>query len=428
LLVIYQQCYLNENSIKMKITLTFIILISFFSNSFAQWNFYSTGVSQVQTSISAVDDNIAWVCGHLGVVCRTTNGGTSWTSSVVTPDSATLINIFAVDANTALVSAREFSPSVASVWKTTNGGGTWAQVFTQNSGEINGIKIFNGGSGFMVGDPVGGRWSLWRTTNSGTSWDSTGLYLQGTGLNGIENGFYTNGNNFWFGTGNGRIYHSSNSGSNWSFQSLGSQGIVSTWLNGTTGLTTTFGGVYRTTNNGANWTSIPAPGSGNQLAVTGAGSKFWMVTRGSVNIYTTTNNGDNWSSTFTQETKTDITISRTGSKIWIATVSDRVLYASASSYISTISSEIPGSFSLSQNYPNPFNPVTHFQFAVAEFGFVTLKVYDIMGKEIETIVSENLQPGIYKAKFNAVDLPSGVYFYTLSSASFTETKKMLLLK
>lgn len=96
--------------------------------------------------------------------------------------------------------------------------------------------------------------------------------------------------------------------------------------------------------------------------------------------------------------------------------------------IQNVSSEIPDKFSLSQNYPNPFNPVTHFEFAIADFGFVTLKVYDIMGREIETIVSENLQAGVYKADFDGSTLTSGAYFYRLQAGGFIETKRMLLLK
>ena len=92
------------------------------------------------------------------------------------------------------------------------------------------------------------------------------------------------------------------------------------------------------------------------------------------------------------------------------------------------SNEVPSNFSLSQNYPNPFNPTTNIKFAVSKAGLVSLKVYDLSGKEITTLVNENMSVGTYEYKFNASNLSSGIYFYTLSANGFTETKKMMLIK
>jgi len=93
----------------------------------------------------------------------------------------------------------------------------------------------------------------------------------------------------------------------------------------------------------------------------------------------------------------------------------------------------PEFYSLSQNYPNPFNPTTNIKFrvpygSIANNKFVTLKVFDILGKEIATLVNEKLKAGEYEVTFDGTALPSGVYFYKLTSGDFTETKKMILLK
>jgi uncharacterized delta-60 repeat protein len=93
-----------------------------------------------------------------------------------------------------------------------------------------------------------------------------------------------------------------------------------------------------------------------------------------------------------------------------------------------VSSIIPSEYKLDQNYPNPFNPATNIGFKIPKAGFVTLKVYDISGKNIGTPVSENLHPGIYSVNFITGKLSSGIYFYTLTAGSFTETKRMLLVK
>ncbi|NOS84601.1 MAG: T9SS type A sorting domain-containing protein [Ignavibacteria bacterium] len=96
--------------------------------------------------------------------------------------------------------------------------------------------------------------------------------------------------------------------------------------------------------------------------------------------------------------------------------------------ITPVSNEVPNAFSLEQNYPNPFNPVTNIKFAVAKTGLVTLKVYDISGREVAQFVNQDLNAGTYNFDFNASHLSSGIYFYRLSTNNYTDTKKMVLVK
>ena len=95
-----------------------------------------------------------------------------------------------------------------------------------------------------------------------------------------------------------------------------------------------------------------------------------------------------------------------------------------------VSIGIPQKYELSQNYPNPFNPTTNLGFGISELGFVSLKIYNASGKEVATIVNEVLAPGMYNYQFSTVNyqLSSGIYFYTLESGNFVETKRMILLK
>ncbi len=111
-------------------------------------------------------------------------------------------------------------------------------------------------------------------------------------------------------------------------------------------------------------------------------------------------------------------------------VIDGIVYGDTSylTGVNQISTEIPDKFELQQNYPNPFNPTTHFGFRIAEFGLVRLTVFDVLGKEVQLLVNEELQPGSYETEWDASAYPSGVYFYKLESGSFTETKKMVLIK
>jgi hypothetical protein len=92
------------------------------------------------------------------------------------------------------------------------------------------------------------------------------------------------------------------------------------------------------------------------------------------------------------------------------------------------SGELPQLYSLSQNYPNPFNPTTNIRFRIADRGFVSLKVYDVAGREVTTLVAENLIPGSYEYTWDARGLASGVYFYRIEAGNFTKSRKMLLIR
>jgi L-ascorbate metabolism protein UlaG (beta-lactamase superfamily) len=94
----------------------------------------------------------------------------------------------------------------------------------------------------------------------------------------------------------------------------------------------------------------------------------------------------------------------------------------------SLSSEIPYKFVLHQNYPNPFNPSTMISFCIPSKGFVSLRIFDLLGREVAVIVSQEMSAGSYSKHWNAANMPSGVYFYRLQSGSFTETKKLVLLR
>ncbi|MBK7444760.1 MAG: SBBP repeat-containing protein [Ignavibacteria bacterium] len=96
--------------------------------------------------------------------------------------------------------------------------------------------------------------------------------------------------------------------------------------------------------------------------------------------------------------------------------------------VNQISGNLPEKFLLEQNYPNPFNPNTNICYTIEEAGYTSLTVYNSVGIEISTLISENLQAGSYSAEFNAENYPSGVYYYKLTSGDFTQVKKMILLK
>jgi len=124
-------------------------------------------------------------------------------------------------------------------------------------------------------------------------------------------------------------------------------------------------------------------------------------------------------------------------KNWLFSLNSIRIQVASSTGIENINS-IPTEFALEQNYPNPFNPTTTIKYSIPAIqtpllggvgnGFVTLKIYDILGREIATLVNKEQKPGNYEVQFDATQLTSGVYFYKISIGNFISIKKMILMK
>ncbi|MBI5464874.1 MAG: T9SS type A sorting domain-containing protein [Ignavibacteriales bacterium] len=96
--------------------------------------------------------------------------------------------------------------------------------------------------------------------------------------------------------------------------------------------------------------------------------------------------------------------------------------------VSRVGNEVPTSFSISQNYPNPFNPTTAISFQLSADSRVLLTVYDLLGREVATLVNREMAAGTYRVSFDGTKLSSGVYIYTFTAGGFSESKKMVLLR
>ena len=101
---------------------------------------------------------------------------------------------------------------------------------------------------------------------------------------------------------------------------------------------------------------------------------------------------------------------------------------SATASVERLSDARPSGYVLEQNYPNSFNPSTTIRYAIPQPAQVSLKVYDVLGREVATLVNARQSAGVYVANFDATALPSGMYFYRLQAGSFSETRKMMLIK
>ena len=397
------------------------------------WSTQTSGTPNQLLTVSAVSDQIGWAAGVGPTVVRTTNGGTSWTAATGTGITGDVYNIYAWSANDALCTT---SPSATFIYKTTNGGTTWTQVYTLAGGFIDAIQMVSTSEGYALGDPVGGKWTVLKTTDGGNTWARMATEPAQVGTEaGWNNSFQIVGTNMWFGTNNTRVYRSTDLGLTWT--SGATTGTVNTYgvhyNNATTGLA---GGtaMVLSTNGGTSYSSVTAPGTaGNLNGIEGNGSDWWAIRSGNT-VYRSTNGAASWTNAFVSGTAVfqDIDFAVVGSGCpngWAVGNAGVIAKMTGTLVgVTTTSSEVPSSYLLKQNYPNPFNPTTNITFALPKAGDVTLKVYDMSGKEVAVLVNEFKNAGSYLVGFNAANLPSGAYFYRIVSGGFIETKKMLLVK
>jgi photosystem II stability/assembly factor-like uncharacterized protein len=436
----------------MKISITSLLLLLVITSSNAQyWSEQTSNVTATLTSVSGnyvTSAEHAWICGYNGTVLKTTNRGTNWinVSGGGIPGNVQLINIAGIDPNTAITAG--YINTTTFVYRTSNGGANWNQVFTQPFGLINAILFYSNVNGFMQGSPVGGRWSLWTTTNAGLTWDSTGKYLPQTGSDiGYNNSmYYLSPGRIWFGTSNSKVYYSSNYGSNWSVQSVTPEVFCNAlWFssNGSDGLVGGATNMMRTTNSGVNWSVTSSLGSGSFGGFTSSPipvdnitvyEYVWYV-RSSNLIYFSNFNVQNWIVHHTAPSGTYRHLGKAqfNGPFWaVRTLGGISYHPWITGRITRISNEIPNSFKLYQNFPNPFNPTTTIHFSLPVKANVMLRIFDIMGKEITRLIEGNYNAGSYEVFWDASEYSSGIYYYSLSASSendfYIETKKMALVK
>jgi ligand-binding sensor domain-containing protein len=324
-----------------------------------------------------------------------------------------------------------FAGTEYGITRSTDGGETWSE----KSGYYYTHKVSFGedvSGNLYSGYGAQGWWSYYGavliSTNFGEIWDTTAL--SGPPINAI----FVNPSDdaVIVARADSGIYVSIDQGSTWEAKGLNVQNIISVLYSnsGCMFAGTEDGILYRSCDNGVNWQDISIPDfiSISCMIFNSSGHIFLSDSNG---VFLSTDNGDSWTTLNTGLTETNIHTLRI----------DNVGYlfaGSASGYIfksnqiisgfSESTTDLPGSFYLYQNFPNPFNPSTSIRFSVPQRTHVQLKVFDIIGCEITTLLNEELEAGNYDITFNAGDISTGVYIYQLKAGTYMESKKMLLLR
>jgi hypothetical protein len=389
--------------------------IQYTTNHGENWEISNNGYHAFLSNSIALKDNIVYVCGYMQGLSVSSNEGTSWqmiTNNLI--DSYT--NSVVANNNCVLISTDK-----RGIVKTTNNGINWVQC-------NNGIDTLTSKVLFAYDDVVfaAGDNNTYRSTNNGNSWTSIYTPVMISTIARIGDVFLA-GNS---GMETGALIRSTNKGSNWEYVNPGYLpfGIVS---KDSIFYILNYNGFYKSTNLGVNWVSFASDYSGggvNKMYV--VDNKFVIVSQSGV--YTSSNNGANWISRSNglPAVNEPYSLVVTGTNVFL-TISSRGVWKMSKTElmpVENISSEVPSKYSLGQNYPNPFNPMCNVQFTMCNAGNVRLVVYDIQGREVQTLVNEKLSAGTYEVKFDGSMLTSGVYFYRLITEGFSETKRMILIK
>lgn len=310
--------------------------------------------------------------------------------------------------------------------RTSNNGLNWTQITSPTSRTIRDISDFY----FMA---VGDSGVTLKSTDYDLTWFQV-LSPVTARLNAVNAVF-----NPYAVVDNGAMIHSTNYGMSWLIANSGtSQNLYGLPLFASFNIAVGAGGlIWRSTNFGANWFAQNSGTTNDLKSVefsTGISSRIYVVGANGT-ILKTTNDGAEWGfqqSSTTQNLNSiffylnDNTGYAAGANGTIVKTTNGggTIYSS----IIPLGNNLPLEFRLYQNYPNPFNPVTEMKFDVNIVGQTSLSVYDILDREVETLVSESLNPGTYEIQWDGSNFPSEVYYYRLTSGGFSQTKRMVLIK
>jgi photosystem II stability/assembly factor-like uncharacterized protein len=440
-------------------------VMCFSSPLFSQWSIIQhSGLpdSQNPTLVFAVvDSNVCW--GFQPWISNpkcvlTTDGGNHWQLvSLPAVTGVHLLSGYAIDMNIAWIVLDDTAgTSNGGIFKTINGGNDWIKqgtAYPGAGGHPSEIYFFNADSGLCVGEPRNGYWEIYTTTDGGTNWirvpsasipapapeDFTGDGISRAGA----------GNCFWFNSASCSVYRTTDKGLTWSVARnifpIPAYFLELAFKDNMNGLAMSYFGdelnrVSRSTNGGDSWTSLPAPPS--------SPSTYWITyvpgTNGSYFVTSHKNTG------FPQPTIPGSMYTPDDGNTWIPV--DNLPHGPASFINGKIGwsagcgdtifkwsgyplgicadyahNHLINTVTLSQNYPNPFSLSTLIQFQIPISSKVIIKVFDMQGLEVKTLVNEEKPAGSYSVNFESAGLIRGIYYYRLQVGESVQTKKLCVL-
>ncbi|MBS4028843.1 MAG: T9SS type A sorting domain-containing protein [Ignavibacteriales bacterium] len=405
-----------------KLTMVFsLLLFSFPLLTYSQtWTSQVSNTTNLLSGVWFTNSMNGWAVGDFGTIRFTTNGGAAWNTLSLT--GGDLSDVAFADENIGLIVGDN-----GAIWRTTNGGTQWSQVASNTVNNLRGVAFGDSGRVYVSGRNS----TILRSTDFGSTWsviETGGIRYQNVAAKGMTRG--------WIVGEGGVIKSTENGGASWFNQSSGVGGDLSGvfFLTETEGWIGGQDGILLYTNSGGNTWSSRNSGLG-VISINGIfffNSNYgWAVGDGG-KIFMTTNGGVNWvaQTSNTSNELYDIAFPDIAHG-WVVGDIGTILYTGTPVAIAERNNQFPSQSSLEQNYPNPFNPQTTIGFSLLAVGNVTLKVYNVFGQEVATLLNNELmQSGKNEIQFDGSGLTSGMYFYYLNvnNGEFVQTKKLVLMK
>lgn len=420
------------------------------TNAGINWSLINHNRDFTFSILQFIDGNTGFAVTDTGRLYRTSNFGGDW--NLVHYDPSFPISCVAFRANRGILGGYNGIIKCSSDY-----GNNWQLVNMPYSLGMNKVCFVDEQNCWEVsyGDTSGGK--VMKSTNSGLNWNIFEINqprhynLQDVcfenNMTGWILGFWTTHYPYPFPNNyESAILKTTNSGQNWN--RISSWVNYNDWnysefkfLNDNVGFVYKHNGLMKTTDGGSTWYSLPSLGNYEFTLKTASflnNNTYLIGGLGGVEnggIFRTTNGGANWQTIYYFLPSPLETVH----SIW-AVDTNKIMFSCDYSHIyattngggifgiSLISGIVPTHNLLHQNYPNPFNPVTKIKFELKEFSSVKLTIYDLLGREVYAIDRDRLSPGVYEYLWDGTNYASGVYFYKIEAGSFTETKRMILVK
>ncbi len=403
---------------------TFVAGVFKSTDNGSAWSPSNDGI-RGETMSNFISDG-ASLYGNTGSIFRTTDGGDTWVE--VRGDLATSVvapRLIYADGDTLILDEDwEYNKLNRSM----DGGVTWEQVGPELDDIGGGVQnIVRTASGYWTA--YGG---IYASTDIGTSWhlvDSAGT--SGGSLIGME---LVNGALFAFG---GKVFRSTDDGATWE------EVTPSSFPSGHADMMTAVGStvflgdsyshdIWRSTDGGSTWGAVSHPTVGGSITQLYASDTMIFACIQSTGIFMSPDEGSSWTDITGNlpEKQTTYSVAVRDGYLFAGTFGNSV-WRRPTSGLTAIDEAIPGIplvTALVQNYPNPFNPSTRIRFQLPRDGSVTLRIYNLLGEQIATLVDGSLEAGYHSIEWDASAFPTGVYYYRMQTPGFNQVKKMILLK